>query len=111
MRTYTYKIKPISDDKLWLDSGRPKPFPPPFHKRPRRPKKVRRKAADEEPNGGSRRRHYSKLICDWCLELGHNSKRYNNQFVMLPSRGGERGRPPSGRPPRRRATAFDGRDN
>jgi len=48
MRSYAYIISPIADEKTWPDSGRPKPPPPPFHKRPGRPKKARKKAAGEK---------------------------------------------------------------
>ncbi|XP_050227587.1 uncharacterized protein LOC126677148 [Mercurialis annua] len=89
-KAYEFSIQPINGSNMWPEvSGYPI-IPPPHRKMPGRPKKKRKRDADEEPKG----RQGMTMTCKHCLCEGHNVRGCPN-IDKSPTP-----RPPKGRPGR-----------
>ncbi|KAF8398461.1 hypothetical protein HHK36_017389 [Tetracentron sinense] len=72
LKTYSHLIHPIPDESMWPALDLESINPPSLHRRPGRPKKNRRREADESAPGSSRR---SGLVrCQRCKQYGHNKR-------------------------------------
>ncbi|XP_059629164.1 uncharacterized protein LOC132271719 isoform X2 [Cornus florida] len=67
-------IHPILDSKLWPPAHGDPLDPPPPYRRPGRPKKNRRRDADEPAAGTSQVRKSMTIRCMTCKPLGHNKR-------------------------------------
>ena len=72
-QSYQFIINPMSGQDLWTESGLAPIIPPSYHKQPGRPKKVRRREADELSNSSQKmRRLFAVITCTKCGREGHN---------------------------------------
>ncbi|XP_058217631.1 uncharacterized protein LOC131328749 [Rhododendron vialii] len=74
-RTYSFTIKPIPDQTMWVRTDFDPISPPPFRAKSGRPKKNRRKGPDEPKTTSSGvRKYYTTLKCGQCKQPGHNAR-------------------------------------
>lgn len=74
LKTYNFIIKPVPSHHEWVHSNFAKIQPPLYHKPCGRPRKLRRKAANEPKNQHKQTRKGGTVTCARCLTLGHNSR-------------------------------------
>ncbi|XP_058212292.1 uncharacterized protein LOC131324362 [Rhododendron vialii] len=74
INTYNDMINPIPDQSLWVHTNSDPIMPPILRKQSGRPRKSRRKAADEPKYPERIRKHYESLRCGNCSEFGHNTR-------------------------------------
>ncbi|KAG5550083.1 hypothetical protein RHGRI_015138 [Rhododendron griersonianum] len=67
-------IHPIRDQRYWEPDQFHKLDPPPLRRMPGRPRKNRRREADEAPAGASHMKRSQTLRCTNCKEFGHNRR-------------------------------------
>lgn len=84
-QVYSFKIGPVNGRSMWPKSQCPTTLiPPVHHKAIGRPKKKRRKTADEKDNmvrGGKLSRTLRTVTCKRCNTGGHNSRTCTGQNV------------------------------
>ena len=76
MRTYAHNIKAIPSMNYWDEVEADPIHPPAVRRQPGRPKKMRRREADE-PRATSTRRGLT-VHCKRCFQPGHNSRSCRN---------------------------------
>lgn len=90
MKTYSFTISPVNGRSHWPKSNRPITLLPPFYHTPAgRPKKNRRKTADERSSmnqGGKLSRQHKTVNCGNCGHFGHNRKKCTNTGVGIKRR-------------------------
>ncbi|KAG5550082.1 hypothetical protein RHGRI_015138 [Rhododendron griersonianum] len=74
MQCYGGMIHPIRDQRYWEPDQFHKLDPPPLRRMPGRPRKNRRREADEAPAGASHMKRSQTLRCTNCKEFGHNRR-------------------------------------
>ncbi|KAI8557838.1 hypothetical protein RHMOL_Rhmol04G0042000 [Rhododendron molle] len=74
MQCYGGMIHPIRDHRYWEPDQFHKLDPPPLRRMPGRPRKNRRREADEAPAGASHMKRSQTLRCTNCKEFGHNRR-------------------------------------
>ncbi|KAG5553273.1 hypothetical protein RHGRI_011212 [Rhododendron griersonianum] len=74
MQCYGGMIHPIRDQRYWEPDQFHKLDPPPLRRMPGRPRKKRRREADEAPAGASHMKRSQTLRCTNCKEFGHNRR-------------------------------------
>lgn len=74
LRTYGHVIRPIPDQVMWPSLGLELINPPLVHRRVGRPKKLRRREADEPRSTLSSLRVSGSLRCRNCGHYGHNRR-------------------------------------
>ncbi|KAK9273792.1 hypothetical protein L1049_018602 [Liquidambar formosana] len=72
MHCYSRMIYPVGSQKFWDETGNPLMQPPSQRRPPGRPKKLRRREADEPQNPFKLRRKNAKIKCSRCQKYGHN---------------------------------------
>ncbi|KAK9273983.1 hypothetical protein L1049_018797 [Liquidambar formosana] len=72
MHCYSRMIYPVGSQKFWDETGNPPMQPPSQRRPPGRPKKLRRREADEPQNPFKLRRKNAKIKCSRCQKYGHN---------------------------------------
>jgi len=74
LKTYDEQIMPIPGETEWIEDKLPPIQPPVIHRPPGRPKKLRKKAADEPRHNYQVTRRYKPVHCGKCHKVGHNSR-------------------------------------
>lgn len=72
--TYQFVIHPVPSYHEWVNSSLLQIHPPEYHKPTNRPKKRRKRAADEPKDPHKASRKNLTVTCARCLTLGHNSR-------------------------------------
>ena len=72
MRAYSHLMCPMKGSKEWPIAQQVKLFPPKARRMPGRPKKHRRREADEEGSGTRLSKKGIVMKCSRCLLIGHN---------------------------------------
>lgn len=88
--TYKFCVRPAEGQEYWEPTDYIRPVPAPIRKRPGRPKKARRKDANEEGTSSRRtkiKRAYQTKHCSRCGLEGHTMNRCSGQGVNHMPRG------------------------
>lgn len=72
---YGHEISPINGQDMWPKTDNDQILPPSYKRGPGRPKKLRRREADENPKPTKLRRSTTSYTCSRCGKSGHNKKR------------------------------------
>ena len=72
--SYGPQITPINGQQLWPKTNQPELLPPIYKTPPGRPKKLRRREADEHVNHSKLSKKNTIIKCSKCNQLGHNTK-------------------------------------
>lgn len=76
LKTYSGSIHPMAGSHDWPTSDRQPPLPPLFITKVGRPKKLRKRSADEKTTDGVHlSRKFVSLHCSFCKQKGHNARR------------------------------------
>ncbi|KAH7865072.1 hypothetical protein Vadar_001871 [Vaccinium darrowii] len=89
LRAHGRMIHPILDHTMWITVPGDPLDPPPLKRLPGRPRKVRRRAANEPAAGTSESKRSQTVKCTWCKEFGHNKRTCQRGPVR--GKGGPRG--------------------
>ncbi|KAF7136344.1 hypothetical protein RHSIM_Rhsim08G0130100 [Rhododendron simsii] len=87
LRAHGEIIHPLHDETMWEEVPGELVQPPPLKRLSSRPRKSRRRAADELAPGGSESRRSCTVRCANCKEIGHNKR----TCQRAPVRGSRRG--------------------
>ncbi|KAL6514260.1 hypothetical protein OROHE_019247 [Orobanche hederae] len=103
---YQNALQPLNGRKMWPAATGTPIRPPPFRMMPGRPKKKRRRGAEEERQSGTKLKRFGlQMTCQKCLQTGHNKRSCANEAVEKPEKR-KRGRPRiAGSKPRARQMA------
>ncbi|KAF7843506.1 Glycoside hydrolase, family 47 [Senna tora] len=74
MNAYTITIGPVPSEENWPTSNHTKILPPHYKTAPGRPKKARKRAADEPQNPFRESRKGATMRCGNCGSIGHNAR-------------------------------------
>ncbi|KAH7847186.1 hypothetical protein Vadar_023010 [Vaccinium darrowii] len=88
LRAYGEIIHPVHDETLWEEVAGEPVQPPRLKRLPGRPRKSRRREADEPVPGGGESRRSCTVRCVICKQIGHNKR----TCQKAPVRGSTRGR-------------------
>jgi len=69
---YSPEITPINGQQLWPKSNKPELLPPIYKTPPGRPKKLRRREADEHVSHSKLSKKNLIMKCSRCKQMGHN---------------------------------------
>ncbi|KAJ1421082.1 hypothetical protein SESBI_13953 [Sesbania bispinosa] len=75
---YAHIVNPINGENMWPTLNM-KIAPPTFRAKPGRPKKLRRREADDPPPQNKFKRSHTSLRCGKCNSYGHNKRTCKNQ--------------------------------
>ncbi|KAL7240564.1 hypothetical protein ACSBR2_006259 [Camellia fascicularis] len=92
LRIYSFMINPMPGEHDWIETGYDAIAPPYYRKLAGRPRKERKKAADEPKNVHRVSRKYKTMQCAKCIGFGHNRRSCkgpaHKKSIMFKRRGG-----------------------
>lgn len=108
LRTYSHFLHPLNGQNMWPKTNFVPPLPPIIRRPPGRPKRQRRRNADEtqNPSQGRLRKTDTVIRCGKCHLMGHNSRTCRGQPVGGNPRSRERTRGSQGQRGSRRFMGF-----
>jgi hypothetical protein len=74
-KTYQHCLQPVEGEQNWPISDMPRPLPPPYVRKPGRPKTQRTREPGEAPKGTKLSKVGIKMKCRLCQKSTHNARR------------------------------------
>ncbi|KAI8568527.1 hypothetical protein RHMOL_Rhmol02G0207700 [Rhododendron molle] len=109
LRVYQFMINPVPGKHDWVKTGS-EPVQPPFMRKPSgRPRKLRRRGADEPPDENKVSRRFRVMSCSKCLKKGHNSRSCKNPIhpnSKLLKKKGTSSQAPNGKQSQKKAESI-----